>query len=58
MTDTEKVKAILHSMDVCMAGFVCDECPLHEACIGRKDLSVAELACLYLREVQKDEGRR
>ena len=50
MTDTEKVKAILHSMDVCIAGFVCDECPLHEVCIGRKDLSVAELACGYLWE--------
>ena len=50
MTDTEKVRHILHSMDVCNAGFVCDECPLHEACIGRKDLSVAELACGYLGE--------
>ena len=57
MTDQEKVRHILHSMDVCSAGFVCDECPLHEVCIGRKDLSVAELACGYLGEV-KDEGRR
>ena len=55
MTDTEKVKAILHSMDVCSAGFVCDECPLHEACIGRKDLSVAELACGYLVEVRNGQ---
>jgi len=58
MTDHEKVRHILHSMDVCSAGIVCAECPLHEACIGRNDLSVAELACGYLREVQKDEGRR
>ena len=54
MTDTEKVKAILHSMDVCSAGFVCDECPLHEACIERTDLSVAELACGYLGEEQDE----
>lgn len=52
MTDTEKVKAILHSMDVCIAGFVCDECPLQKKCAGRKDLSVAELAHEYLVEVE------
>ena len=52
MTDQEKVRHILHSMDVCSAGFVCNECPLHEVCIGRNDLSVAELACGYLMEVR------
>ena len=50
MTDAEKVRHILHSMDVCSAGFVCDECPLHDACKERTDLSVAELACGYLGE--------
>ena len=58
MTDTEKVRHILHSMDVCNAGIICAECPLQKKCAERNDLSVAELACLYLREVQKDEGRR
>ena len=51
MTDQEKVRHILHSMDVCNACIVCNECPLLEACVGRKDLSVAELACGYLMEV-------
>ena len=55
MTDHEKVRHILHSMDVCSAGIVCAECPLHEACIGRKDLSVAELACGYLMEVRNGQ---
>lgn len=57
MTDQEKVRHILHSMDVCSAGIVCAECPLQKKCAERKDLSVAELACGYLMEV-RDEGRR
>ena len=52
MTDQEKVRHILHSMDVCNAGIICADCPLHDACKERKDLSVAELACLYLMEVR------
>lgn len=50
MTDREKVKHILHSMDVCRAGFVCADCPLHGRCVEKTDLSVAELACEYLEE--------
>lgn len=53
MTDTEKVRHILHSMDVCNAGIICAECPLQKKCSDRKDLSVAELACGYLREESK-----
>ena len=52
MTDQEKVRHILNSMDVCNAGIICADCPLHDACKERKDLSVAELACLYLMEVR------
>lgn len=52
MTDQEKVRHILHSMDVCSAGFVCNECPLQKKCAERKDLSVAELAHEYLVEVE------
>lgn len=57
MTDHEKARHVLHSMDVCSAGFVCADCPLQKKCAERKDLSVAELACEYLGE-EKDESRR
>lgn len=52
MTDQEKVRHILHSMDVCNAGIICADCPLQKKCADRKDLSVAELACGYLMEVR------
>ncbi len=52
MTDHEKARHILHSMDVCRAGIVCADCPLQKKCAERKDLSVAELAHEYLVEVE------
>lgn len=52
MTDHEKARHILHSMDVCRAGFVCADCPLHGRCVEKTDLSVAELAHEYLVEVE------